>query len=124
MADKQWQFAYKGEVYLESELTLTQAERIEDLLGLSWLEINPIRAAKQSRVILAVMCSDRTGTPVNDVLEDVGGLSVSQFLADVWSIHDSDLAEEFSDGNPPEAGAPSTPTSSRSTAGRGAGRRT
>lgn len=126
---KKWQFTFDGEVYRESELTIAQCEDVEDMLGLSWLQINPVRSAKQARGLLSVLHSDRTGKPRDEVFAAVGKLTAEAFTVDVLKLVDDDLPELYGDGMPNPDGFPSTAavrsigTSSASRGRRSAGGR-
>lgn len=109
---KRWQFTLNGEKYREAELTMKQAERIEDLLGLSWLNISPVAYARQARVVLAVMASDRTGSSVEEILGDLADIPVEKFIVDHLDMVEDDVAEVWVDANPQKGeDERSTPTS-------------
>lgn len=121
---QRWRLSFAGEVYRERELTIAQAEDIEDFLGMSWLQINPWRSAKQARGILAVLHEARTGTARDEVYAELGTITVTDFMQSHMGIEDDDLPDSYQDGNPTGAAAVrSTSTSSSSTGGRGTGRR-
>lgn len=97
-----WQITWEGHVHRENDLTLAQAERIEELIGESWLNIAPLRSAKHAKAILAVMHSAATGEPERAVLERTGTLTIADFLGLVGSYQD-DMPTMYVDGNPPKA---------------------
>ena len=114
--EKQWRLTYQGGSYRESELTLDQAERIEELLGLSWLQINPLRSAKQARGILAVMHAEASGVPVVEVLAELGQMKANEFITDVFHLDPTDIAGSFVDGTPKVGtGDPTEAAAERST---------
>jgi hypothetical protein len=114
-----WQITYQGETYRESDLTIGQCEALEELIGLSWLSLNPLRSAKQARVLTAFVVSEATGRPYDEVSEEVSQLKADAFLEDyatantplVIEQEPDDLPAEWTDGIPPKAAVPSTSTS-------------
>ena len=118
-----WRLHWQGEDYRDSEITLSQAERIEALIGETWLRLNVLRSAKHALSTLAVMASDRTGRPFDEVRREVGDIPADVYAAEVLHFEDTnDLPTEYLDGNPQPAAAPSTDTSRPSANRRGAGR--
>lgn len=97
---KRWQLTWNGEVYRQGDLTLGDAKKIEELLGLSWLEINPIRSATQAQVLLAYMAAARTGRTYGDVAAEIDAIPVDVFLRDVWALVADDLPGSYTDGLP------------------------
>lgn len=121
---QRWRLSFDGEIYRERELTIAEAEAIEDFLGMSWLQINPWRSAKQARGILAVLHESRTGRARDDVYATLGTVTVTEFMQTNMGIEDDDKPGSYVDGNPTAAAADrSTSTSSSSTGTRGTGRR-
>ncbi len=122
---QKWRLSYQDETYDERALTMAQAEAIEEFLGLSWLQIHPVRSAKQARGVLAVLHAERTGRDRGEVFGELGSLTTEQFIVDCLSYVDDDIPGSIADGFPtgPED-KPSTGTSSGSTVPRGGGRRT
>jgi hypothetical protein len=114
-----WQVNYGGETYRESDLTLEQCEALEELIGLSWLSLNPLRSAKQARILTAFMVSEGTGRPFDEVSAEVGKMKAEAFLNDYAEANSpppieqepDDLPAEWTDGIPPKAAVPSTSTS-------------
>ena len=48
-----WKINYEGETYREVELTLAQAEQVEQLVGTTWLRISPMSSARHAKALLA-----------------------------------------------------------------------
>ena len=116
-----WQVTYLGETYRESDLTIGQCETLEEMIGLSWLSLNPLRSAKQARILTAFVVSERTGRPFAEVSAEIASLKADDFLKDyagansagplVIEVESDDLPAEWTDGIPPKAAEPSTSTS-------------
>jgi hypothetical protein len=105
-----WRIEFEGEVYREGDLTLGQCERIEDVTGVNWRAIHPLRSAKEARVVLEVCVAERKGESVETVRERVNAMKVDEFLdALKVSEDEDDRPTEYVDGNPPVADEPSTP---------------
>jgi hypothetical protein len=103
-----WKFTVFDETFREAELTLGQAERVEDLLGKNWSEVHPLRSAKAARRLAAVMYADRTGISVEDSLTKLGEVRQVQFLEEVDLNDSDDLPTVMEEGNPHSAGEDST----------------
>jgi hypothetical protein len=112
-ARKKWVFKWKTHLLREADITVDQAERIEELTGTSWLFINPLRTAKHARAVVSVMGADAEGRTQIEVAAEVGAMSVESFL-DLLDVEDDDTPSVYEDGNPPQAAATSTDTSSTS----------
>ncbi len=97
-----WQITWDGHVHRENDLTIGMAERIEELIGESWLNIAPLRSAKHAKAIISVMHAAATGEPERAVLERAGMMSIAEYLGCVSSYED-DLPTMYVDGNPPKA---------------------
>jgi hypothetical protein len=69
-----WRIDFEGEVYREGDLTLNQCGKVERITDRSWLHINPIKWAGDAVAILAVLHSERTGKPLDDIVSQVGQL--------------------------------------------------
>lgn len=102
---QRWRLSFDGEVYRERELTMQQAEDIEDYLGISWLQINPWRSSRQARAILALMHETRTGMDRETTRAKLGAISATDFMQDHMGIEDDDMPGSFVDGNPTGAAA-------------------
>jgi hypothetical protein len=105
-----WRIDFEGEVYREGGLTLDQCGKVERLTERSWLHVNPIRWAQDAVAVVAVMHSDRTGKPIDDVIAQVGQLTPAQYMDLIKIEDDDDLPVEYRDGFPPAADEPSTGT--------------
>lgn len=109
---KKWRLTWADQVYDEDDLTIAECEAAEDLLGLSWLRINPISFAKHARGVLAVVVAARTGADQREVFAEVGKLKASEFVARHITLVDDDMPGSYADGFPPvPAGERSTSTS-------------
>jgi hypothetical protein len=113
-----WKFTYQGDVWVSSELTVGECEQIETATGRTWLNINPLRSAKDALDTLAPMVAARTGRPVADVRAELAALRADDLMASVEPT-DMDTPTEYRDGNPQPADAPSTDGSSGAPAGSG-----
>jgi hypothetical protein len=94
-----WQITFEGRVHREDDLTIDMAERIEELVGESWLHLVPLRSAKHAKAILAVMHSAVTGEPEAAVRAKVGALTVNEYARMIDAAPD-DLPILYTDGNP------------------------
>ena len=101
---KPWVLTFDGQVYREADLTIDEAERIENATGTTWRFINPTRSARHGKAILACFLVTRAGLSQDDANAKVGALKVNDFL-DMLSEEDldADLPTEFEDGFPPVA---------------------
>ncbi len=97
-----WKFVHDGKTYSERDLTLGQAERIEEILDTNWGQIHPIRTAKHAVVIAAVMASDALGRDYDSVVGEVRGSNMLEFIDEVGTEVE-DTPDIYTDGNPPEA---------------------
>lgn len=117
-----WQVTYLGETYRESDLTIGQCEQLEEMIGLSWLSLNPLRSAKQARILTAFLVSERTGRPFDEVSAEIASLKADDYLQSYVDAmapllieqESDDLPAEWTDGIPPKAAVPSTNMSSGS----------
>lgn len=94
-----WKLTYEGAEHREDDLTIAQAERIEALIGESWLGIVPLRSAKHAKAILTVMHAASTGEAEAAVSARVDAMRVSDFLTCVGKYED-DLPSVYEDGFP------------------------
>lgn len=107
-----WRIEYEGQVYREVDLTLDQAEQIQNITGTDWGQLHPLTSASHAKATLAVCIAARTGAPVGEVLAKVGStITVDQFV-DMVSKEDAtaDLPATYEDGFPPVADGTSTPS--------------
>lgn len=100
-----------GHAYRTDDLTVAEAEELEDECGQTWLQLNPIRSAKEFRATAALFLR-RTRTP-EVAAKEAAALTVKAAQENVRWVEDN-LPTEFSDGIPKEEGSPSTTTSSAS----------
>jgi hypothetical protein len=106
-----WVLTFDGQVYREADLTIDEAERMEDATGTSWRYINPVRTAKHARAILQTLLVTRAGMTAEAAEAKVKALRVNEYLDLLTSEEDeADLPTEFTDGFPPEVDGTSTPT--------------
>lgn len=94
-----WQITFEGRVHREDDLTIDMAERIEELVGESWLHIVPLRSAKHARAILTVMHSRACSEPEAAVEARIRALKIGEFIKLMEPAED-DLPQTFQDGNP------------------------
>lgn len=88
-----------GQVFLTDDLTIEEAERVEDATGESWLYINPLRSAKHCKAIMRQFALRSMSEAEAD--KAINGLTVKEALEAVESVtEDSDLAAEWVDGMP------------------------
>jgi hypothetical protein len=106
-----WVLTFDGQVYREADLTIDEAERMENASNTTWRFINPLRSAKHARVILSTFLVTRGGMSAEEATAKVGALKVTDFL-DLYSDEeeDADLPTQFEDGFPQSADGTSTAT--------------
>lgn len=105
-----WSFQVFGEKFRESQLTLDQAMRVEDLMDKRWVEIHPARSAKAALYLAAVMYGDRCGMATADAVKKIGELTVPSFVEEVDLNDADDLPESYENGFPLTADGTSTTT--------------
>lgn len=106
-----WILTFDGQVYREADLTIDEAERIENATQTTWRSINPIRSAKHARAILETFLVTRGNLSAEAAAAKVGALKVNEYL-DLLTTEeeDADLPKTYEDGFPPPADEPSTST--------------
>lgn len=106
-----WVLTFDGQVYREADLTIDEAERIENITQTTWRSINPIRSAKHARAILETFLVTRAGLAPDVAAKTVGDIKVNDYL-DLLSHEeeDADLPTQFEEGFPQSAAGTSTPT--------------
>ena len=116
-----WQFAYEGEVYREDDLTLDQAEAIEDALTAklregngtapraTWSQIAPLRSAMHARIVMSHMIADRANLSIEVAAKSLGGLTANGII-EMFADAEDMMPTQYDQGNPPEAAEPSTDT--------------
>jgi hypothetical protein len=106
-----WVLTFDGQVYREADLTIDEAERIEDATSSTWRAINPLRSAKHARAILETFLVSRAGMTAEDARSKVGALTVDEFGACLtFEEDDADLPAQYVDGFPQKAAGSSTPS--------------
>lgn len=98
-----WKIVYDDDTYLETDITIGQMERIEQLTDMSWRHVTLFTSAKAAVAVAAVLVSDRTRRPFEQVLAEVREKRLTDFLSSVDTVTD-DLPTMYTDGNPPQAG--------------------
>lgn len=95
-----------GKTWRTDDLTLDEAVEIEQACGVSWININPYRDAKQCRAIIVAFLTRERGA------EEAAKLAGAMSLADTLEairVADDDMPTEFEDGIPKaEAGTATT----------------
>jgi len=123
-AGQQWVISYGGRSYAQNDVTVDQADRVQDLVGVGWYGLHPLLRATHARAITALLHADATGRPFDEVFGDVGRMGAHEFVRGIRWV-DDDIPGSFADGFPTgPTGARSTRSSSGSTGTRGTGRRT
>lgn len=93
-----------GRAYRTDSLTLIEAEALEGETGKSWLELNPVKSAKEFRCI--ALCFLRRDLNPDKAQAVVAELTLGQAMASVKWVAD-DLPDTYDDGIPsPKADAP------------------
>jgi hypothetical protein len=106
-----WVLTFDGQVYREADLTIDEAERIENATQTTWRSINPVRSAKHARAILETFLITRANLSADEASKKVGAIKVNDYLDLLTSEEeDADLPKTYDDGFPQSAGEPSTPT--------------
>lgn len=93
-----------GRSYRTDGLTLAEAEQLESEAGKSWLELNPIRSAKEFRVIAT--CFLRRDLNPDKAQAIIAELTLGTAMESVRWV-DDDLPDTYNDGIPsPKADGP------------------
>jgi len=108
-----FELVLEGKTYRTDDLTIEEAEIIEDVSGRTWLQLNPMRSAKEFRAVAVAFLSRDFDADKAKLM--VAGLAI-QTAQDAVRFVDDDLPRLFEDGLPdPKAeGGNSTSTSSSS----------
>lgn len=106
-----WVLTFDGQVYREADLTIDEAERMENATNTTWRLINPLRSAHHAKAILSTLLVTREGMTLEAATAKVGALKVTDYL-DLLSEEDddADLPTQFEDGFPQPADETSTAT--------------
>lgn len=100
--------SFDGREFSTDDLTLDEAETIEQALGITWFEMNPSRSAGQCRAIMAVFLA-RTSDET-EAAKRAAQITVGQARKMVrWEKED--LPHTYEDGLPKVEGEPETPGS-------------
>lgn len=97
-----------GQEFRTDDLTLDEAVAVEKATGTSWLYLNPLRSGEQCRAMMVAFLSRSRPPAAAEAF--VGALGIREAIASVTKV-DEDLPDEYEDGLPKAAAAPSTPTS-------------
>lgn len=100
-----------GHAYRTDDLTIAEAEQLEEECGQTWLTLNPLRSAKEYRATVVLFLT-RTRAP--DVAAKEAAAITVKMAQDGARWVDDNLPTEFEDGFPKAEGSPSTTTSSGS----------
>jgi hypothetical protein len=100
-----------GHVYRTDDLTIEEAVALEEECDKTWLQLNPLRSAKEFRATAALFLR-RTRSP-EVAAKEAASMSVKVAQESMHWVDDN-LPTEFVDGIPKEGGSPSTTTSSAS----------
>lgn len=98
-----------GKAFRTDDLTIAEAEQLEEECGQTWLTLNPIRSAKEYRATAALFLR-RTRDP-DVAAKEAAAITVKE-AQDGTRWVDDNLPVEFADGLPKVEGSPSTTTSS------------
>lgn len=119
-----WRITYEGEVYRDGDLTLDDAEKLEELCGTSWQRVDPLYWGVHAKRVTAFLHAQRTGRPYEEVLGEVGKLNIDKYIrgfmhADTQEAlqakeasvmaEETELPSMYDNGIPPPAAEPSTP---------------
>jgi hypothetical protein len=98
-----------GHVYRTDDLTIEEAVALEEECDKTWLQLNPVRSAKEFQATAALFLR-RTRTP-EVAAKEAAAMKVKIAQENIRWVGD-DLPTEYVDGIPKVEGAPSTTTSS------------
>lgn len=98
-----------GKAYRTDDLTIAEAEQLEDECGKTWLELNPLRSAKEYRATATAFLRRNLAPEV--AAKEAAAITIKVAQEMVRWVDDN-LPTEFRDGLPKEEGSPSTTTSS------------
>lgn len=104
-----WSLTVDGQVFREGDLTIDEAERMEEVCGVTWRQLNPLRSAGVARGIAQVLCETRLGLSSEAALAKVKALRVDEYFDMVGSYDpDEDMPTQYENGFPQPADATST----------------
>lgn len=106
-----WTLTVDGQVYREGDLTIDEAEAMEQATGVTWRQLNPLRSAAVAKGIACVLFERRGGMSAEEARRKVGALKVDELL-DMVGTYDptDDLPATYEDGFPPTGAGTSTST--------------
>jgi hypothetical protein len=91
-------FNLDGHEFTSDDLTVEEAVRIEELMGKSWLDINPVLHGSAFRAMAITFLS--THMDRKDAIAFVGAIKLNKVLDHVRWVEEDDLPVEFEDGIP------------------------
>lgn len=94
-----------GQSFRTDDLTLEEAERLEGECGRTWLELNPVRSAKEFRATARVFLTRQHAPEV--AAKMVSEMTIAQATAAVKFVPE-DLPEIYEDDLPKAAGDKTT----------------
>lgn len=102
-----WVLTLDDFVLRDGELTIADAERLEDETSTNWRYIDPLRSAKHAAACLRVGY-EKAGLSKDEAAAKTAALSIDAFT-DMYSLEDKDdLPTEYTDGFPQPAAGTST----------------
>ena len=105
-----WSLTVDGQVFREGDLTIDEAERMEQVCAVTWRQLNPLRSAAIARGIAQVLCETRLGMTAEAAKAKVGSLRVDDYFDMVGSYDpDEDMPDQYENGFPPPAAEISIP---------------
>lgn len=108
MADRDFVFTYDTVEYHVADLTLAEAQDLEEKLGIVWGQLAPVMRAKHRLALMAVFLRrDHSEDEVAKILDTVTLFETEK----MWRVVELDLPDSYENGIPLAEGGPSTPTS-------------
>jgi hypothetical protein len=107
-----------GKVYRTDDLTIAEAEQLEEECGQTWLALNPMRSAKEFRATAALFL--RRSRDPEVAAKEAAAITIKVAQENMRWVDDN-LPTEFADNIPKVGGSPSTTTSSVSPSPHGDG---
>ncbi len=108
MADRDFIFTYDTVEYHVGDLTLAEAETVEETLSIGWGQLAPVARAKHRLALMAVFL--RRDHSEDEVAKILGTLTLYE-TEKMWRVVELDLPDSYENGIPLAGGEPSTPTS-------------
>lgn len=91
-------FTLDGHEFTSDDLTVDEAVQIEELMGKSWLDINPVLHGSAFRAMAITFLSKHMDR--KDAVAYVNAIKLNKVLDHVRWVEDDDLPESFEDGLP------------------------